>query len=337
MRKGIKAAFSLLLVSAVFLAACQNSQSEYKQRMKESKNTSLSIVEEKDVDSLILDSENTLDVKTESGVKVSELRVDGAKICGMTSLNNDILLADNKNGQLLLMNQEGEVTKRIGSLGSGPLEFQNPTGITKDGQYVYVLDDGNSRVQILNHNLEYVKEIKLERSELDSAEVLEDIEVDAGGTIYISGNFLLNPGIIVLDQKPGEERFQEINFCGFLASEQGYVYGLTSGQLYLPREEPISFGLGTGICAVLGCTLEGSDKLHELQGINSFGDFLVRDQMLYCVSQYHNELQKFGINGEYIESMGLLDEESVTQYICQDEEERLYVSGMNDRIFVFQE
>lgn len=337
MKRVIKTVVFLFLASTVLLTACQKTKSEYEQRAQESEGSSLPIAKEKEVDALLLDPRNTLDVKQKSGVISSELYVDGAKICGMVSLDKEILLADHENGQLLLMDSEGKIQERIGELGSGPLEFQKPTGITKDSQYIYVLDDGNSRVQILDYDLEYVREVKIDRTELDPSEELEDIEVDADQTIYISGCFLMNPGIIVLELKTGKESFQKINFCGFLACEQGKVYGLSSGQLYLPDEEPISFGEGTGECAVLECFPKDSRKIHKMQGINSFNDFLIKDKTMYCISQYHNELQKFDINGKYQGSIGMLDEESVLQYICEDEEGKLYVSGKSSRIFTFQE
>ena len=99
MKRVIKMVLFLFLASTVLLTACQKTKSEYEQRAQESEGSSLPIAKEKEVDALLLDPRNTLDVKQKSGVISSELYVDGAKICGMVSLDKEILLADHENGR----------------------------------------------------------------------------------------------------------------------------------------------------------------------------------------------------------------------------------------------
>ena len=327
----------LLIICTVFFTACQKNQSEYVQRAEESKNTAFPIIDESKLDAIMNDPNHILNTKESKDVKRYELHIDGANVCGMTAFDNRILLVDNKNGQLLVADKNGDIIERVGKLGSAPLEFQKPTGITKDNQYVYVLDDGNSRVQLLDHELNYVKEFGIDKSELDPDISFEDIEVDGEGIIYISGSFLTDPGLLVLNGKTGKQSFQVINFSGFLAVKEDQVFGLSCGQLYLPKDDPISFGIGTGECTVLTCSPKESQKAYSLEGINTFSDFLFKDGRMYCVSHYHNELQKFTEDGTYEESLGELDENAVIQYICKDEKGKIYVSGNSDRIFVFEE
>ncbi len=155
----------LLIICAVFFTACQKNQSEYVQRAEESKNTAFPIISESKLDTVMNNPDHILNTK-EKDIKRYELHIDGANVCGMIAFDNCIILVDNKNGQLLVADKNGDVKERVGKLGSAPLEFQKPTGITKDDQYVYVLDDGNSRVQILDHKLNYVKEFVIDKSEL---------------------------------------------------------------------------------------------------------------------------------------------------------------------------
>lgn len=327
----------LLITCTVFFTACQKNKSEYVQRAEESKNTAFPIIDESKLDTIMNNPDYTLNTKESEDVKRYELHIDGAKVRGMLALDKHMILVDYKNGQLIVVDENRNVIDRVGEFGSAPLEFQKPTGVTKDEQYIYVLDDGNSRVQLLDHRLNYVKEFNLDKSELDPGISFEDIEVDGEGMIYISGSFLTNPGVLVLNGKTGEQAFQGINFSGFLAVEEGQVLGLSCGQLYLPKEDPISFGIGTGECIAITCSPKESKKAYALEGINTFSDFLIKDGRMYCISQYHNELQKFTNDGAYEESLGELDANAVIQYICKDAEGKIYVSESSNRIFVFEE
>lgn len=333
----VKKVLFLLFICSIIITGCQQNKSEYLQRAEESENTSLPIIREEELNTNMNNPELILNTKKNENVNCYELHVSNSKICGMIFLDKKMLLVDYKNGKIIIMDKQGDIMNQVGKLGSAPGEFQNPTGIAKSQQYIYILDDGNSRVQIMDYDLNYVKEIPIDKSELDSDIVFEDIAVDKNDNIYISGRFLINPGLLVINADTGKQSFQDFNFSGFLSENEGQVVGVSSGQLYLPNEDPVSFGIGTGQCSIIKCSLQESEKMNKFVGINTFTDFMFKKDILYCVSQYHNELQKFSQDGMYVESLGSLNHNAEVQYICTDDEGKIYVSENSDRIFVFEE
>ncbi len=87
----------------------------------------------------------------------------------------------------MILDKEGSRIKEIGKIGGGPLEFLQPTDIYHDEEngYVYILDNGNKRVQILSENLEYVNEISL--SDIEVIDVINYSSVAADKEyVYIS-------------------------------------------------------------------------------------------------------------------------------------------------------
>ena len=67
-----------------------------------------------------------------------------------------------QNSSVHKFDKDGNIVKLAGSArGSGPGQFSTPHGIAVDSQgNVYVADRSNSRIQILDNNLNYVREIK---------------------------------------------------------------------------------------------------------------------------------------------------------------------------------
>ena len=74
-----------------------------------------------------------------------------------------VVVADTGNDRLLLLqNDRGrlELSKTIGSSGSGPGQFRAPTGVALDSRgQIYVTDTGNNRVQILDRAGGFVREL----------------------------------------------------------------------------------------------------------------------------------------------------------------------------------
>ena len=64
----------------------------------------------------------------------------------------NILVADKNNHRIQKFSADGHFLAAVGTKGSGRLQFSNPKGIAvnKSNNKVYVVDKGNSRVQVLN-------------------------------------------------------------------------------------------------------------------------------------------------------------------------------------------
>jgi DNA-binding beta-propeller fold protein YncE len=66
-------------------------------------------------------------------------------------LHNEVWVVETGEHRLVVLNEKGEVIKKIGSRGNGKGEFNFPTHIWIDKQgYIYVVDAMNFRVQVFN-------------------------------------------------------------------------------------------------------------------------------------------------------------------------------------------
>ena len=75
----------------------------------------------------------------------------------------NIFISDGyQNSTVHKFDKDGNIVKEVGTKrGSGPGEFSTPHGIAVDGQgNVYVADRSNNRIQVLDNNLNYVREIR---------------------------------------------------------------------------------------------------------------------------------------------------------------------------------
>ena len=72
---------------------------------------------------------------------------------GIAVLGNELYVCDFEQNAIIILDQEGNFKREVGQLGSAPGEFIGPTGIAVNNQCVCVIDSGNNRVQIFNHEL----------------------------------------------------------------------------------------------------------------------------------------------------------------------------------------
>lgn len=75
----------------------------------------------------------------------------------------NIFISDGyQNSTVHKFDKDGNIVKEVGTKrGSGPGEFSTPHGIAVDNQgNVYVADRSNNRIQVLDNNLNYVREIR---------------------------------------------------------------------------------------------------------------------------------------------------------------------------------
>jgi FlgD Ig-like domain/NHL repeat len=114
-----------------------------------------------------------------------------------------VVVADTGNDRLLLLqNDRGrlELTRAIGSSGSGPGQFRKPTGVALDSHgRIYVADTGNNRVQVLDRLGGFLRELPA-RSQSGSRG--RDITLDGAGASAIAGGAALTAptAIAVVDR-----------------------------------------------------------------------------------------------------------------------------------------
>lgn len=101
---------------------------------------------------------------------------------GIISTEKHLILTDTGLNALVVLDLDGNFIQQIGSLGSGPSEFNFPTGICFFEDHYYIIDSGNHRVQILDKSFEYVSEVQINDFTFDNVGYT-DIEVNSKGII----------------------------------------------------------------------------------------------------------------------------------------------------------
>ncbi len=81
------------------------------------------------------------------------------RITGMVFCRGTLYGVDTPNHRVLGFNRQGELTFSLGKRGIGPGEFNFPTHITGDNQYIYITDAMNFRVQVFDHSGRFIRAI----------------------------------------------------------------------------------------------------------------------------------------------------------------------------------
>ena len=78
--------------------------------------------------------------------------------------NNRIYVSDFKADKVFIYNMNGRVIKSFGATGSKPGQFLGPKAIYKEGNFIFVADAGNNRVQQFDENGNLIQVISLDYS-----------------------------------------------------------------------------------------------------------------------------------------------------------------------------
>ena len=66
------------------------------------------------------------------------------------------------------------------------------------------------------------------------------------------------------------------------------------------------------------------------------GDFVVQGEYIYILNNLNHSLDKFNIQGEYIESIYKFDDESWLKYITYDDENNTFYITMSNGIILLE-
>ena len=160
------------------------------------------------------------------------LKLDQPTGIAWSEVNNEIWVVETHAHQIAILNQKGEVIRKIGKRGSGRGEFNYPTFIWIDSSgNIYIVDSMNFRVQIFNKTGEFISEF----GEIGDASGYfarpKGVATDSYGHIYLAdalyhvvqiydrkGNFLHYFG----SQGHGKEQFWMPG--GIYIDENDYIY-----------------------------------------------------------------------------------------------------------------
>ena len=152
----------------------------------------------------------------------------------------NIFISDGyQNSTVHKFDKDGNIVKDVGTKrGSGPGEFSTPHGIAVDNQgNVYVADRSNNRIQVLDNNLTYVREIRYDPAQRLPANWVSPIpdfgkRTDGKYTTLWPNTLCITPGqtqyIYINSMFPGE--VQKFTLDGKLVGQFGTA-GRKAGQL----------------------------------------------------------------------------------------------------------
>ena len=142
------------------LSGCQHKKSENYNIMLNSKSDVLPIYAEndKEISNKTSDLASLEDV--DAGYNVEEWKCENEPN-GIICLEDSIMISDKASDAIIQMDYSGNLIKKIGKTGNGEGEFLSPGAIKEYNHEIYVLDQGNNRVQIFDEQLNYVDKVDL--------------------------------------------------------------------------------------------------------------------------------------------------------------------------------
>ena len=233
-------------------------------------------------------------------------------IWGLASDDSAIYTVDVLNNRIQKFDRNGLFMNKWGSEGMGNGQFNHPSGIAADLQYVYVVDHSN-RIQIFNKEGQYVNSLGASGSLPGQLNRPEDIDVDTSGHIYVadSGNHrieVFNPnnttGIVWGSQGTGKGQFDYPQ--GIAVPEPGHVYvadSLNNRIQYFQLLNNCPQGTSTVTAGV--CFVKEWGKRGTADGqFDRPADVTVSDGIVYVVDANNNRIQVFTKEGTFIKKFG---------------------------------
>jgi len=222
-----------------------------------------------------------------------------------------------------------------GTKGSGPMQFQGPTGIDVGPEGVYVTDQGNSRVQVFTENGDFVREIGKHGDAKGEFLSIARIHVNGGGDMYISedngriqkvfedGNVHLYGG-----SGAGDGLFD--GACGITVDyASGLIYVVDTGNCRVQKLD--QFGIFKGAFGTKG-SAEG--QFNSPTGIaGTYGVFYVVDSGNSRIQEMSDDGAVRRVIGRPGDGAGELNE---PMGVALDRDGNVYVADTgHDRVVVF--
>ena len=213
---------------------------------------------------------------------------------GILSIGDLLYVCDWKTNSIIVLDNGQNPIDQIGSIGSAPLEFIRPTGITADESHIYVIDSGNNRVQVLTYQKEFIKSIPLPAF---PEVAFWDIAVGGDKTIYVASNAII-PNEAHIYMQRGDSAFKalDVGFSGKLYAADGKVFALETYELETLKD---GYRIKSGKNNLYQIERDSVIKIAAWPMEYTAGDFLVDNNNIVCLSTAYLTLDVFRNNGDY--------------------------------------
>ena len=274
---------------------------------------------------------NNTDIKSPTGILFNE---------------NKIFITDSAQNCVFIFDDMGNIKNKIGSTGHGKMQFLSPHQIVFFNEEYYVLDSGNSRIQIFNKEFEYLDTIELNKFyEIDVGETADfsysDLCIDKNGNIYVS-TLSISPKNTHIYKIDSNKIVHQIgnNLVGFLSviDEEPYFVNhkkVFSGKLngknqnfYISYENYL-YKIDNTVLKELGQLPFKYDPV----------GFTSNDENIFMVSRSRNTLDKFSKDGEYISTLFNFEPNSKIRYLLYIDELNCFIatSPENGKVYKIYE
>lgn len=243
----------------------------------------------------------------------------------------DLLVCDLGEHCVVRLTADGEFVERYGELGTEPGNFTKPTAIMAHEEEIYVLDSGNSRVQIFDGAMNYVREIAFEGMVLPEDALYIDMAVDGDGTIYLTNDSSLREAAHVYYIEDGELCAVEGECYGYLTERDGTVYAVDTFAFY-SAEDVTHCRPGQNRLYQVG--RDGLTEICELPYMYAPMDFVIGDDGIYTISNLWGQMNRFSMEGELSEALATVDGiQAHDVYLCMQDEDTFYAADTRGSLY----
>lgn len=319
-KKFVLTIFCMILIS---VTGCQKSEN-YKMT-KASKNDVLPIYEQNAEELQGVSELQILQDVYKSGYKFEEWIIEGVEEPGgILALEEAFIVSDRENDCIFKVDNNGNIIDEIGQTGSGNGEFLKPSALAVYNHEIYVLDQGNNRIQILDENLVYDREIKLKDIKTEDPNYIpQNIAVNQEG-VFVTGVSLENP---VVDRYTEEVDEIGSNFIGSMSTYDNQMYFINSMVRYYDKENDSFGAVSIAPEWLLVAKDKKMEKICELPYGFNITSFCVDEKGILCVSVSGGAVYRLNKDGVYEETIaclpGLQDEEATQMAV--DDQESVYI------------
>jgi sugar lactone lactonase YvrE len=255
-----------------------------------------------------------------------------------------LYVSDTYNHRIQLFTTEGQYIKSIGSSGTGAGEFDEPNGIAVHDSKIYVVDQNNHRVQVLNADsgvFDYSIGTGTSGSNPGEFDSPSGIAVDNNGKIYVADS--RNHRVQVFSASGSFEYSIGTGIAGSNAGEFNKPYDVyvdSAGKIYVTDQSNSRvqiFSASGEYVNSFGSSGQGPGEFGSPTGIT------IDPVGKIYVSDYDHRIQVFSSSYAYEYSIGTLDssldpgkfEEPVGMFV--NDSGKLFVAdSYNQRIQIFQ-
>lgn len=232
---------------------------------------------------------------------------------GVCAVGDAIYVCDFDGSCVVELDKSGNRVASYGEYGEGEGQFRNPTAIIRHDGLVYVLDQGNNRVQVFDGEMNYLRQVVYGGRAFSENVYFQDMAIDEDGTIYLSvwESSDIRTAVYYISEDGNTNPIMP-RIGGVLAEYEGDVYAMNAYWYYqdyvkLPERDGKVKGFVAGRggpCFFLGCGVDGLDQLAELPYGYNPADFCIADKIVYAISVRMNghgsdvQINRFSMRGE---------------------------------------